>query len=564
MAKTLRAKDFTHAHLTDADNLPAYLMWRITFTSAVKAVEGYFTVFDTPPALLPEQAAQDVDVEEAMPSPAHHEQVVRLLLTVITHPEAREVVQLAAAGPHDHKAYHVFRKLDARYKPDDRTYPAVLKSVLNTPQTTAEGLEQYILRLERVNTELYLVGSPCSDSDLVGALEVGLRCPDYEYEKKQLLGHETRFDSFEEACRHIRRTSRGTNMTQIASSFFGATSGNDSITAPAGASAAPDTDVKAMVAEAVTDALSKLNIAPRDRSRNEPTRRKQVCWDYQAGQCHRGNNCRFQHTMDKSSIQCRHCNKFGHYARECPDQATGRQQQSNTESAHVATYDSWCMMAQTVEDSFFDPFPLSPASLLQTTAAYLDDACDDNLDDFSDCGDDSVETAWASADSFTDSCDPEDEMVASDLGYDTDASLPSLTDPEQHSDDALNDDADFTRESAFVARTQLTGPNPVPCLTSIKPDVARLVDRMKPIHYLGLCSGATFAVIDALAAAGQPFLQITLVECDKETQHAANWELLRLHHKHPCQIPRSAITEAHNHLPQDVTSVFAAHLKPMP
>ena len=561
MAKTLRAKDFTHAHLTDADNLPAYLMWRITFTSAVKAVEGYFTVFDTPPALLPEHAVQDVDDEE-LPSPAHHEQVVRLLLTVITHPEAREVVQLAAAGPHEHKAYHVFRKLDARYKPDDRTYPSVLKSVLNTPQTTSEGLEQYILRLERVNTELYLVGSPCPDSDLVGALEVGLRCPDYEYEKKQLLGHENRFASFEEACRHIRRTSRGTNMTQIASSFFG-TTGNNAIAVPAGASGTPDTDVKAMVAEAVTDALSKLNIAPHDRPRNGPNRRKQVCWDYQAGRCHRGNSCRFQHTMDKSSIQCHRCNKYGHYARECPDQAAGGQQQSgqNTESAHVATYDTWCMMAQTVEDSFYDPFPLSSTALLQPSLAYLDDACDDNLSNSDDIGEhESLMLGQSSG-------DLDSESLNSDLAYDSDSSLPGLMTTDQDSDDDLSDGDALPREpsqSAFVARSEHPGPNLIPCLTSIKPNVAQLVDRMKPIHYLGLCSGATFAIIDALAAAGQPFLQITLVECDKETQQAAEWELHRLHQKHPLQIPRSAITAAHRHLPQDVSHISSTHLGTVP
>ena len=78
-----------------------------------------------------------------------------------------------------------------------------------------------MLRLDQVRVELTLLQHPVSELELVNALAMGLRSPDYAYEKKYLLGMETPFTDFDKACAHLRRTAKNTSVSDVTAAFLG-------------------------------------------------------------------------------------------------------------------------------------------------------------------------------------------------------------------------------------------------------------------------------------------------------------------------------------------------------
>jgi len=115
-------------------------------------------------------------------------------------------------------------------------------------------------------------------------------------------------------------------------------------------------------------------------------------------------------------------------------------------------------------------------------------------------------------------------------------------------------------EAAFVADDDATA-NPLTIINTLPANPFALTTPAHPLHYLGLCSGATFSVFEALACAGLTLQQITLVEQDPLVRVVASAELQWIHHLHPQHIPMTAINGTFSSLPQDVTAITSHHLQ---
>ena len=422
--KELKPKDFQHLLLTDAKNTSSYIFWRLIFKNTVTATEGYEHCFSE---ALPDGAA-GTDVQNRK-----EEQLVRLLQNIVTDPKATTIVQVGAAQRGSRRGYNILLELDGVFMPSERQYILLLKQVMNEPMTLNEDLEAYVLRLRRLIAELESCGGSIQEDEVVGLIEIGLRLPEFEFERKMLQSGD-RCTSIAEVTKKLRRTNVA-NLTveTIGSAYLGGASSAGSKAGTSQDHSMLQTLVASVTALTTTVAdmsktMSRGSDQVQPRGNNVP---RGVCRDFLRGNC-TWSNCKFSHDLSRANDYnsdrrpiCDYCNKVGHTRPRCHKMEADRRQaaaqqghpsrnerapdpvpagsalravqfvRDTAENAHVAdsepsAFTEWSFVADVADSAnaafdFFDNPSMFTNTNDEPRREFLlnnaDDICDDNYGD---------------------------------------------------------------------------------------------------------------------------------------------------------------------------------------